>query len=303
MNDAELDKLLKQGKEEAGGFFEGRFDARACETVALSRARRFRRPRTWLTGACAVAAAAVCAAVVLTAGGRPAQQSQASATAAPIAEQTVYLSDDAAYRMSYIPVDMPDKDTGMMTVLYEMGGDTSEMAYYSLFETCDTAYPALTIVFPGSDYDMLLIASGDSAAGSLGYRLVGYRDDALSTWYSQDKVPHGHVTMTNGVAVERRTQDEGETVTYIVPVQLSAPGSIALPVDALHLFVGERILLIGANAAHVAAADGGNLLDAEEQPQQSGLSAVLLKAVRAGKGVVSVGQQENIRTIDVDIEE
>jgi hypothetical protein len=304
VNDAELDRKLKTGREEARRFFDGQVDVRKNEEAIIGRERRLSaRPRAWvrtcLAGAGVVAAAAVCAALIL--GSQSAGQT-AQPTASALAEQTVYLSEDKAYRMNYIPVEMPDDGGGLMTVLWEMGGGDERMAYYSLFETGDTLYPALTIPFPGSDYDMLLIASGDSEMDSLGYRLIGYSGDALKTWWSQDSVPGGLVTLNDGVAVEQRADGSEATVTYIVPIQSPVPGAIALPVDTLRMSVGERLLLIGGGEETLDAASQSGLLGAEAQ-EENGVPAVLLKALRAGKDVVNVGPKENAKTLSVDIGE
>ena len=299
-----LDNKLKIGRQQARHFFDGQFDIRKNKEAIISRERRHLKPRAWwktcLAGAGVVAAAAVCAVIIMAAGNTPEQTAQQ--TDAGLAEQTVYLNEDMAYRMNAIPVDMPDADAGLITVLWEMGGADEPMAYYSLFEACDTIYPALTIPFPESDYDMLLIASGDSEQGSLGYRLIGYSGNALTTWWSEDRVPGGRVTLSDGVAVERRTQGSGDdiAVTYIVPIQSTAPGSIALPVDTLRMCVGEQILLIGAHGADTTTRSG--LLGAQEH-EVHGVSAVLLQALRAGTDVVSVGPVEDASTLSVDIGE
>ena len=306
MNDAELDRKLKMGKEQARRFFDGRFDVRGSADAVIERGRKpsgksHAWRKTCLAGACVTAAAVVCAAVVLASGGHGTSIApQPSDTALP--EQTVCLSGDKEYRMNYIPVDMPDDGGGLITVLRETGDADSRIAYYSLFETGDTVYPALVLPFPNSDYDMLLIVTGDSAHRSLGYRLIGFKGDALATWWSQDGVPSGLLSMSDGVAVEHRGDGNDTFVTYIVPIQVSAPGSIALPVENLHMAVGERILLIGADSVDATSESG--LLAAEEQPQTGGVSAVMLKALRAGKDIVSVGSsRENARTLSVDIGE
>ena len=303
MNDAELDGKLKKGAGQARRFFNGRFDVHESADTVIGRSGRLSlRARAWrktcLAGACVMAAAAVCAAVVFALDGRGTgavpQQTDA------LSEQTVCLSDDKEYRMNYIPVDMQSDGGGLMTVLRETGGGDAPVAYYSLFEACDTVYPALILPFPESDYDMLLIASGDSRLHNLGYRLVGYSDDMLTTWWTEDGVPDGLLSVYDGVAVEHRTTGNATCVTYIVPVQTAGPGRIALPVETLSMAVGERILLIGAG--NVDASSESGLLAAEEQ-EESGVAAVLLKALWPGKDVVSVGSKEDARTISVDIGE
>ncbi len=303
LNDTQLDQKLKMGASQAQRFFEGRFDARRSEDAAIGRGRRQlfssrALRRVCLAGAGLAAAAAVCAVIIFTAGGRGGTAAEAQ-PAEVIAEQTVCLSDDKEYRMNSVPVDMPDKSSGLITMLWEIHGGEKQMAYYSLFEACDTVYPALILVFPDPEYDMLLIASGNSAMGRLGYRLVGYSGGALSTWWAQDGVPSGLVTVSDGVAVETRGEGDDASVTYIVPVQTVQPGEVVLPVSALRMRVGERLLLVGAAGEDAARQSG--LLCAEEQPETGGVSAVMLRALGAGSDVLRVGRKENAKTISIDI--
>lgn len=302
MNDAELDRKLKTGKDQARRFFDGRFGAGLSADAVLGRGSRLSvRSRAWsracLAGVCVAAAAVVCAVFALASGKHGAVVAPPANTALP--EQTVCLSDDKEYRMNTIPVDMPDDGGGLMTVLRETDSD-ARIAYYSLFETGDTVYPALILAFPESETDMLLISAGDSARRSLGYRLIGFQGEILTTWWAQDGVPSGLLSMADGVAVEYRDDGNEAFVTYIVPVQISSPGSLTLPVQTLRMAVGERILLIGAEGAQAASESG--LLAAEEQPQASGIPAVMLRALRAGRDTVSVGSRGNARTLSVDIE-
>lgn len=308
MNDAELDRKLKTASGQARRFFDGWLNAPERAPAVISRQRRqyFRphaRMRACAAGLCIVAAAAVCAVLILSPGTHGTTVTDRPADAATTA-QTVYLSEEKAYRVNTVPVDMPDDGAGLITVLWEMrSGGKGDMAYYSLFEACDTAYPAMTIPFSGTDYDMLLIASGDSQHDSLGYRLIGCSGDALSTWWSQDGVPGGLVTISDGVAVERRGTGDETAVTYIVPIQMLSPGYIVLPVESLRMSVGERILLVGAGGDGISATTQSGLLAAEEQPQESGVPAVLMRALSAGKAVVSVGPKEEARTLTVEIGE
>ncbi len=302
MNDAELDKKLKTGRGQARTFFGGKFDIRKSKGAIGWRDRsRFRRIgwKPCLAGAVMVVTAAVCAVMIL----NTSYPSKTPAySSADFGEQTIYLNEDKAYHMNAVPVNMPDDHTGLMTMLWEIQGGDEQMAYYSLFEACDTVYPALTIPFPESEYDMVLIASGDSKQNSLGYRLVGYNGDSLTTWWSEDRVPEGSVTLSNGVVVKRHTREneDRETVTYIIPVQNVSSGRIVMPVGNLHICVGENILLIGADGVDATIQSG--LLDAEKH-EASGVSAVLLKALGTGRDMVSVGTDEDAKTLSVDIGE
>ena len=298
MNDAELDKKLKTGRDEAEHFFaaaamlRGRRPVAACRPVV--------RPHARLRAFGAFALAALVVAAALFAMG--ALRSDWADTADTDANaQMVYLGADKQYRVSSIPVNMPD-DAGLMMVLWEMHEGSDEMAYYSLFETCDVAYPAQTLSYPGSGHAILLLASADSEAGSLGYRLVGYSGDALTDWWVEDDVQDGSVTLQGGVVVERRLQPSGkvQTVTYIVPVQVSSPGAVELPVDTLHMNVGERILLIGTGEMELITDSG--LLKAQEQPTGTGMSAVLMRATSSGSDVLHLGEDEDAQTLSVEIE-
>jgi hypothetical protein len=118
VNEAELDRKLKQGKEEAGHFFAAAAVLRE-NRAAASRVSRL-RPRTRLRMAGAFALAALIVAAALFAVG--ALRSGTGYTADGSAkDQTVCLGEDRQYRVSSIPVNMPD-DAGLITVLWEMHG-------------------------------------------------------------------------------------------------------------------------------------------------------------------------------------
>ena len=106
MNDAELDGKLKKGAGQARRFFDGRLTYMEVRTPLSDGAEGCpcgpaRGGKPALRGACVMAAAAVCAAVVFALDGRGTgavpQQTDA------LSEQTVCLSDDKEYRMNYIP--------------------------------------------------------------------------------------------------------------------------------------------------------------------------------------------------------
>ena len=208
MNERELDRMLAQGRKEAGGFFNGFKPApKQLAAGAAGRGRRAWRPRAMrrvAAAAACMAAAIACTLFLLSPpAGRTLPGALAQADSAPA--QTVALGDDKEYRMNYIPTGAQDGAVpGIMTVLWELSGDgNQQVAYSSVFEYCDTVYPAMIIPFSGADYDMLLIASGDSAHGSIGYRLVGYRADAIQTWWSRDDLLGGAISVQDGVAVEK----------------------------------------------------------------------------------------------------
>lgn len=308
MNERELDRLLIQGKKEAGDFFSSFKPAHtqlAAEAVGKSR-------RTWrLQAARRMAAAAVCVAAAVLAfvlltwpphDGRMQPGALAQADGAPA--QTVALGADKEYRMNHIPTTVQDGAVpGIMTVLWELSGNGSQqMAYSSVFEYCDTVYPAMIIPFSGADYDMLLIASGDSAQGSIGYRLVGYRANTIQTWWSRDGLPGGDISVQDGVAVEKAAdnmQRSGARVTYIVPIQ-TAPGALALPVSRLKLGVGEQLLLIGSSADDVDAESLGGLMNRLDSEPYGG-SAAMFTAVDAGEDVLRIGGEQGGSSLAVSI--
>ncbi len=301
MSDMNLEKILSQGRTEAARFF-GRPAAALSGERTIARGRHIAlRPRIRLKAAlgaaCVFAAAVICTCLVTTSAGKTQQ------AAAGTAEQTVAISEDKEYRVDSIPVGNPNgRDSGLMMVLWENSGD-KRMAYYSLFKQSDVAFPAMTIAFPGSDYDMLLISSGDSGKGSIGYRVVGFDGGALHDWWAQDHVPRGSVTLEGGIAVERRAS-AGEAaqdgrVTYIVPVQIKSYGGVVLPIDVLHIRIGEHILLVGGDSLEVS---GGNALLSEER-QQNGVAGVLFKALGAGSETLRVGPQGTAQTLSVNIAE
>jgi hypothetical protein len=89
-------------------------------------------------------------------------------------------------------------------------------------------------------------------------------------------------------------------VTYIVPVQTSQPGQTELPVESLHMNVGERLLLVGTTGLNFTTESGK--LKKQEQPAKTGLTAVLMRATEAGSDVLHVGADDTDRTLSVDIE-
>ncbi len=305
MNDMELDKILTQGKREAGRFFKPAAARLNADNIARER-HMPQFPRARLKAAfaavCVLAAAGACACLVFGTGAG----SKALYTDGSLSEQTVSIGENKEYRLNTVPVSMPGgRDSGLMTVLWEARKSGGErLAYYSLFEQSDVAYPAMTIAFPGSEYDMLLISSGDSGEGSLGYRVVGFDGETLHDWWAQDGVPEGKVTLEGGVAVERCKANYASAVrvTYIVPVQIKGIGAIVLPIDSLSVSIGERILLIGFGPENVSVSEQSGLLSKEQQ-EQNGTPGVLLKALGAGSETLRIGPQGSAQTLSVDIEE
>jgi hypothetical protein len=307
VNERELDRVLMQGRKEAGAFFSGFKPApKELAAGAVGRSRRTWRPQATIrvTAAVVCVAAAIACALLLLSPSESRTLRSAAAQSDNTSAQTVALGEDKEYRMNYIPTAAQDGAApGIMTVLWELSGDgNQQMAYSSVFEYCDTVYPAMIIPFSGADYDMLLIASGDSAHGSIGYRLVGYRADAIQTWWSRDDLQGGVISVQDGVAVEKAadgTQQAGARVTYIVPVQI-ASGALALPVSRLRLGVGEQLLLIGGGTDDVVVQSQNGLMSPLDSERYGG-SAAMFTAVNAGEDVLRVGgeQSENRLTVSI----
>ncbi len=269
MNDNELDRLLAIGKTESKRFFTGlqTWHRRMADEAAAPKPRRGLRMRTVLLAAGVLAAAA--AVLVL---------NISPATLRPqekLSHQTVALDDSSReYEISFVPVDTPRQaDPGFMMMLWQIEGNgSSQMVYSGLFTECDKLYPVATMNLPGTSRSMLLVASGDSERDYLHYRLLSLEDDLAFIWRSQDYVPSGTVEVRDGVLVEQRSRQSGldntlpeRVVTYIVPYGASPTGGIVLPVDTLHLHVGERILLTGGGNGELPAVKSvGGLLSALE---------------------------------------
>ncbi len=252
MNDHELDQLLAKGKTESKRFFSGlQTWHRRIVNEAVAPTRRHRLRWKAALAATGVLAAAAVAVIVLTVPPAAVRQEQR------LSHQTVALDDTSReYEVSFVPVSMPKKeDTGFMMMLWQIEGDgASQMVYSGLFSECDKLYPVATMNLPGTSRSMLLVASGDSEKDYLHYRLLSLEGDLAIIWRSQDYVPCGAVEVRDGVLIEQRQRradmkdTEPETViTYIVPYGVSPAGSIVLPVDTLHLHVGEQILLTGGD--------------------------------------------------------
>ena len=315
MNERELDRLMTQGKKEAGDFFSSFMPMHTqLAAEAVSKSRRTWRPRAVRRMALVAACVASVLAFALLAwpphaeyaqtGAQPSAFVQADdAPVDSVPAETVALGEDKEFRMNHIPTTVQDGEIrGIMTVLWELSGNGSQqMAYSSVFEYCDTVYPAMIIPFSGAHYDMLLIASGDSAHGRIGYRLVGYRANAIQTWWSRDGLPDGDISVQDGVAVEKAaddTQQSGSHVTYIVPIQ-NTSGALVLPVDRLRLGVGERLLLIGSSADDVDAESTGGLMNRVDSEPYG--QAAMFTAVNTGEDVlhISGGLGDNSLTVSI----
>ena len=306
MNDHELDQLLAKGKTESKRFFTGMqsWHRRIVDEAVAPKRRRRLRMKTALAAA-GILAATAAAVLVFTCPPAAVKQEQ------KLSHQTVALDDTSCeYEVNFVPVNMPKKeDTGFMMMLWQIEGDgASQMIYSGLFSECDELYPVATMNLPGTSRSMLLVASGDSERDYLHYRLLSLEDDLATIWRSQDYVPSGTVEVQDGVIVEQRRPHtdiesaQPETVvTYIVPYGVSPTGSIVLPVDTLHLRVGEQILLTGSDSGELPAVKSvGGLLSALEADEP----LPVFQAAGAGSDTISVTNASGeTAQLNVQIEE
>jgi hypothetical protein len=267
MNDQQLDKFLKEGKKQSEGFFsqmnadavrkavaykvsEPEFGAKSVKKKAL------RWPLGLKIGMAAAVGLAACLTVFCFA--YTPKQAETKPVTGPVAEQAVFLDNsDKNYLVSYMPVNVPKyPEPGLMTILWGMGGSSGkadpEMLYSSLFEKCDEPYPASTIGFLGTDSKYILLSSGDSHKSYLHYRLIGFSEGAIKTFWSEDYVPNGNLDLMGGAVIEQRNavyhqqaESEAARVSYIIPYKTDELGGLYLPVEKLQLHVGEQMLLVG----------------------------------------------------------
>ena len=304
MNDHELDQLLARGKTESKRFFSGlqTWHRRIADEATASKRRR--RPR--LKAALLAAGVFTAAAAVLVLAAPPAAVSQPQT----LAHQTVALDDSSReYEVNFLPVAMPrSENPGFMMMLWQIEGNgSSQMVYSGLFTECDKLYPVATMSLPGTSRSMLLVASGDSEKDYLHYRLLSLEDNLAIIWRSQDYVPGGTVEVRDDVLVEQRRprtdleNAQPETVvTYIVPYGVSPAGGIVLPVDTLHLHVGEQILLTGSGSDLPAVKSVGGLLSALE----ADAPLPVFQAAGAGSDTIAVTNTNGETTrLNVQIEE
>lgn len=272
MNNENLEKTLYRGKNEAETFFSNVDYASARNAVhqRLIRGKAKKAKPLWpfsvkagFVAALMVSVAAVLLAVVLTVQGGGAQSMALSS-------QTVSLDKgDSDYLLNYFKVKEPKhSEPGLLSVLWELGGDDSEMVYSTVFDKCDEAYPASTIPFPDTSRNLVLIFSGDSGKDFIDYRLIGYNNNAVKVWWSQDYVPSGSIGVKDGVVVEQRDTGMdyyGVVVSHIVPYDVGNTGEVLLPVQSVRLRVGELILLVGSDSKMLRVSSQNGLFERMEQ--------------------------------------
>lgn len=252
MNGRELDEYLKKGKKESEKFF-AQVQFSSLRKILLhkvshpqtnkARKSRFSFFRAGVAAACIILAVSVY--FIINSGIR-----QKDITKTVLSEQSVPLNiGNYQYMISFNPVFQPKvSEPGLMSILWKYNhSDTPEMVYNSLFEKSDRPYPISVLGFPGDTTSkILLISSGSSKESYIHYRLVELYKNSLSTLWSQDFVPEGKLGIQNGIVVEQRlTQVSMPQTSYFIPYRLEKNGAICLPLEILHIHVGDRIVFIG----------------------------------------------------------
>lgn len=189
-------------------------------------------------------------------------QKNSSVTGLSPVQQSVTLSDSkSTHLVDFFPLQRPSlKDPCLLAVMWEVNPDGNyRMVYSSLLEDSDKPYLVSTIDFPGADNRLVLISSNDSEQKYLHYRLIGYGNDTIKTFWAQDYVPHGQLRIKDGLLIEERSLNSAvknpvgnikasktETVnTYIVPYEVGDSGELHLPTDHIQLKVDDQLLFIG----------------------------------------------------------
>lgn len=284
MDDKLLDHHLKQGKKQAEMFFTHAQPDSVRKAVlhkvqapAAGRAAHKAWRPVWKVGAAAACAvAAVCIGLNLyqnllpPAPGMAAQEAEAAShvqaptgdiadiiNAEPlILDQPVSLDPNANdYFLSYYPVSFNHtQEPGLVTTLWQdQAQQSNEMVYSSVFEQSDEAYPVSILNLPSAESNkLMLISSGYSQSNLLHYRIVLYHNGAVTDLLAQDFVPGGSLGIQDGVVVEQRkaTGDDLSSsdmqFSYIVPYIIDADGTVILPLESLHMHVGDMVILLGA---------------------------------------------------------
>lgn len=294
MNNTDLEKTLYRGKNESDAFFSN-YDyafARNAVQQRISRSEARKAKPLWpfslkvgFVAALMVCAAAVMFAVVFTV------QSGGRAPDVALSSQTVSLDKgNSDLLLNYFKVkEAGHSEPGLMSVLWELGKDDSQMVYSTVFEKCKETYPASMIPLPDKR-NLMLIFSGDSSSNFIDYRLIGYSGEAVNVWWSQDYVQGGNLDVRDGVIVERRDDGMGlgAVVSHIVPYDVSDMGEVLLPAENVQLRVGELILLVGSDAEMLEVSSQNGLFERIEQGGQiyGPEEAVAYRAKAAGDDVL-----------------
>ncbi len=270
MNNEDLEKTLYRGRSESEAFFSG-FDYASAREAVHRRVSGVvvKKPKPlWpfslkvgFVAAVMISVAAILLAVVFTTQTR-------SISSVALSSQTVSLdSENQDYLLNYFKVKEPKSaEPGLLSVLWELGGDGSEMVYSTVFNKCSEPYPAKAIPFPETSRNLILIFSGDSNGNFIDYRLIGYSGDSVKVWWSQDSVEGGGLDVRDGVIVEKRNMGAyGVVVSHIVPYDTEATGEVMLPAQTVRLRVGELILLVGSESEMLEVSSPNGLFERMER--------------------------------------
>lgn len=301
MDNMDLEKILQKGKTESDAFFS-RIDhaqARNALKQRISHNTIRKEKPVWpralkfgFSAAIVLLIAAVSLAVIL-----ETSQGSKSLESVALSSQPVSLDDGGNYFLNYFPVTPPGRsEPGIMSVLWQLNNKSSDIAYSTLFEKCDEAYPASDVVFPDKNRKLVLIYSGDNDEHFIDYRLIGYSGGSVNVWWSQDFVNGGTLDVKNGVVVERREDGLSPAeVSYIVPYDVKSNGELLLPVESLQIRVGEMVMLVGSGLKTLEVSSENGLFEQTEQTGDiyGGTEALAYRAKQAGSDV--------LRLIDLDI--
>jgi hypothetical protein len=269
MDDGDLEKRLINGKIESDCFFS-QTDYRMLRDSVLARtvlrhAGKARPLWPFALKAVFVAASLLIMVVVITLViGAP--DSSDSNQAKALSEQKLLLDGGKGALLSYFPVETPDDSkSSLMSVIWDLNSRRSEMLYSTVFKECNETYPASSITFPDNGPMLVLIFSGSSQDGFIDYRIIGYDNDSIVEWWSQDFVPDGKLKVKDGLVIEERNKFYGSgqcdaAVTYIIPYDIQITGGIVLSVQDLQLKIGEQILLIGVSPRPLSVTSESGLI-------------------------------------------
>ena len=297
MNNEDMEKTLYRGRNESEAFFSGFDQASAREAVhqRVSGAAVKKPKPLWpfslkagFVAAVMISVAALLLAVVFTA--------QGGDHSVALSSQTVSLDmENRDYLLNYFKVKEPkSSEPGLLSMLWELGGDGSEMVYSTVFNKCSETNPARAIPFPETSRNLILIFSGDSSRNFIDYRLIGYSDAAVKVWWSQDSVAGGNLDVRDGVIVEQRDMGAyGVGVSHIVPYDTEATGEVLLPAQTVRLRVGELILLVGSGSEMLEVSSPNGLFERVDRSAEvyGHNEALAYKAKSAGEDVLLLSKE------------
>jgi len=261
MDDRKLEEVLKAAKVEQENFFEG-WDSESLRNKVRLRIQKDKSPKiTPHFNFKNLGIVMVCILIVLwlpyTGILKLNEKREPGRFGTPITQQAITLDDNKPKQLiNFFSINNPDLNgQSLMAVLWGVNPDGNYKAIYSsLFEDSDLPHPVSILNFPGTQNRLAIISSGDSLEKFLHYRLIGYRDHAINIFIEENYVPHGKLSIKEGMLVEQRTAGDmshssgGMVVTYIIPYMVDTTGELILSTDHVQLNVGEQLLLIGCDS-------------------------------------------------------